>query len=163
MRAHHVPAELIRFLPEGDERASGEELEDGRWLVAGRYALILVGAHGVEDSGMWYEVQYVRWEGQTRRCVVVWVDPARAGLSVRTASADPRRFMAEVAEHVNHALVASKAVELASGTRITAQVRRREDGELFSTLVADGPLDAAGERRADALEREVRESVGLEE
>lgn len=161
MRAHHVPAPLRRFLPDGDGRAPAERLADGRYLVAGSYALILLAADGVQDAGMWYEVQYARWEAATRTCTVVWVDPARPRLAVRTSSRDARRFMREVAEHVNHALVATSSVRLEGGTRVTAQVRRREDGELFSTLVADGPLDAAGEARADALEREVRESVGL--
>jgi hypothetical protein len=70
--------------------------------------------------------------------------------------------MAEVSANVTHALVVQKTAVTGSGTRITASVRRREDGRLFSALVADGPLDEPGQSAADALEREVREGVGLD-
>lgn len=157
-----LPQELASLLPSAQARASAEELEGDRWIVAGDDALVVVGPQGVSDTAMWYQVQYVRWQADTRRLLVVWVDPQRTPLVARTASDDLADFMADVTVRVTHALVVQKTVTTDSGTRITAAVRRREDGALFSTLVADGPLDAAGRERADALEREVRDGVGLD-
>ncbi len=157
-----VPDALVRFLPRGDHRAQALAVDHDRWLVAARYALILVGAEGVEDSGMWYEVQHVRWEGETQLLRVAWVDPGRTPLEVRTETTEPSDFMADVTAKVTHALVVQKTAITDIGTRVTASVRRREDDELFSTLVADGPLDAQGKTLADELERTVREGVGLE-
>ena len=50
---------------------------------------------------------------------------------------------------------------MGNGTTVTAWVRRGKDG-LFSVLTADGPLDADGQREADALETRVRDAVGLD-
>lgn len=162
MAAHTVPDSMAPFLPRSDRRADAEELVGGRWVVAGKYAVILVGEGGVEDSGMWYEVQRVRWDAASRGLTVTWVDPARSPMVVRTVSSDPGAFMALVTERVNHSLVVQKAALTAEGTTVVAAVRRRDDGQLFSTLVADGPLDEDGRRLADALEREVRDGVGLD-
>jgi hypothetical protein len=162
MAACTVPDPLTHFLPRSDRRAAAEELTDARWLVAGKYAVILVGEGGVEDSGMWYEVQSARWDSGTRDLTVVWVDPARPPLVVRTVSTDPATFMTDVSEKVNHSLVVQKAALTSGGTTVVAAVRRRDDGQLFSTLVADGPLDEGGRQLADALEREVRDGVGLD-
>lgn len=162
MATRTVPDNLTGFLPRSDHRASAEELTDGRWLVAGKYAVILVGEGGVEDSGMWYEVQNSRWDSGTRDLTVAWVDPGRPPLVVRTRSTDPGTFMADVSVKVNHSLVVQKAARTDAGTTVVAAVRRRDDGQLFSTLVADGPLDEGGRQLADALEREVRDGVGLD-
>ena len=156
-----VPADLASFLPKGDRQATAEELADGRWIVAGRHAVIVVGERGVEDSGMWHEIQFAAWDADSRVLRVVWVDPARTEIAVKTQAKDPGALMVEVSEKVNHALVVQRVVEASNGTRLTASIRRREDGELFSTLVADGPLDAEGKRQGDLLEAMVRDGVGL--
>lgn len=161
-RPHVLPDTLIAHLPRSDRRASAEELADGRWIVAGRHALILLDEGGVVDSGLWYEIQKARWDGETRQFGAQWVDPARPALEVTTLTDDPDSFMLDVSEKVNHARVVQKVATASNGTVITAAVRRGESGELFSTLVADGPLDASGDALAAALEREVREGVGLE-
>jgi hypothetical protein len=157
-----LPPKLSRFLSGPQSLGPAEELSDGSWAVAGRDALVVVGPGGVTDSAMWYQVQYARWDAATRELTIVWVDPARPPLTATTVSEDPSGFMAEVSANVTHALVIQKTAVTGSGTRITASVRRREDGRLFSALVADGPLDEAGQSAADALEREVREGVGLD-
>ncbi len=157
-----LPDGLVAFVPAEDARASAEELADGRWVVAGRDALLVVAADGVAELAMWYQIQHVRWDGQTRLLTIDWVDPSRPSLAARTATDDPQGFMADVSAKVTHALVVQKVWVADSGTRVTASVRRREDGGLFSTLVADGPLSDADRRRADRLEQEVREGVGLD-
>jgi len=149
-------------VPAQDARASAVALEDGRWVVAGRDAFLVVAAGGVSDSAMWYQIQHMRWTGETRTLTVNWVDPGRPPLAARTVSEDPQDFMADVSAKVTHALVVQKVLTTSTGTRVTAAVRRREDGQLFSTLVADGPLSPADHRRADQLERTVREDVGLD-
>lgn len=161
-RRHSAPEAIAAHLPVSDRRSSAEELTDGRWVVAGRHALILLDEGGVVDSGMWYEIQRARWNGETRQLVVLWVDPARRPLAVTTVTDDPDNFMLDVSAKVDHARVVQKVATTPSGTVVTAAVRRGESGELFSTLVADGPLDEEGRGLADALEREVREGVGLE-
>lgn len=161
-RPHIAPDTITAHLPRSDRRASAEELTDGRWIVAGRHALILVDEDAVVDSGLWYEIQKARWDAETRQFVAVWVDPARAPLVVTTTTDDPDNFMLDVSAKVDHARVVQKVATAANGTVVTAAVRRGESGELFSTLVADGPLDEQGNALAAALEREVREGVGLE-
>ncbi|MDN6429834.1 MAG: hypothetical protein L0K65_05800 [Actinomyces sp.] len=159
--AHTVPDHLSHFLPRSDRRATAEELGDGRWLVAGRHAVVVVGEEGVVDSGMWYEVQHVRWDSASRDLTLTWVDPGRPPLVVRMLTTDPAAFMGEVTGKVTHSLVVQKSA-VVGGTTVTAAVRRRDDGALFSTLVADGPLDEGGRQLADALESEVRDGVGLD-
>ena len=74
---------------------------------------------------------------------------------------DPEDFMRHTSEFVNRSIVLHSQVEVSNGTTVTAWVRRDEDG-LFSVLTADGPLDADGQREADALEARVRDAVGLD-
>jgi len=73
----------------------------------------------------------------------------------------PEDFMRHTSEFVNRSLVLHSQVEASNGTTVTAWVRRGEDG-LLSVLTADGPLDADGQREADALEARVRDAVGLD-
>ena len=89
-----------------------------------------------------------------------WVDPARPALAGRGVG-DPEDFMRHTSEFVNRSIVLHSQVEASNGTTVTAWVRRGEDG-LFSVLTADGPLDADGQREADALEARVRDAVGLD-
>lgn len=88
------------------------------------------------------------------------MDPARTPLTGRTAG-DPSDFMRQTSEYVNHSIVMHVQTETDAGTTITAWVRRGPDG-LFSILTDDGPLDAAAQRQADALEASVRDAVGLD-
>ena len=73
-----------------------------------------------------------------------------------------RPFMEDLSEKVNRTQVVVRNVTAPSGTVITGQIRRREDGELFSVLSANGPLDDEGIAMAQPFERQLRESVGLE-
>lgn len=108
----------------------------------------------------WYDVARARWEADGQLFALEWVDPSRRPLTGKTEG-DPAQFMRHASEYVNHSIVLHTQVEAPGGTTITAWVRRGEEG-LFSVLTADGPLDAAGRRAADALETSVREAVGLD-
>ncbi|WP_243442551.1 hypothetical protein [Schaalia vaccimaxillae] len=173
-----IPPQVTDLLPTTDRREPAILFEDGRWVVAGRYAIILAdpGSHatsgqdedGVErtasviDSGMWYEVQTARWDGDSRTLTCTWVDPERPTLSGVTVSEDPEIFMRVVTERVHHTMVTSKQVKAHNGTTLTCWIRRREDNELFSILTADGPLDESGLELASRFEAQMREGVGLD-
>ena len=150
------------IVPTGDANSPHIELSDSRILVSGRFALILIEEDRVVDSGMWYEIQNARWNGEKQELRVTWVDPSRAPLIVHSRDSSMRSFMEDLSEKVNRTQIVVRNVTAPSGTVITGQIRRREDGELFSVLAANGPLDDEGIALAQSFERQLRESVGLE-
>ena len=162
MKSSAVPLAVTQHLPSFDRSAPASEIEGERWVVAGRHALILVGEQGVQDSGMWYEVQAARWNAEDATLRIMWVDPQRPSWELVTVTEDPADFMRAMTEAVDHSMVMHQQIHVEAGTTVTAQIRRREDGHLFSILVADGPLDQEGQAQADALERRLREGVGLD-
>ena len=155
-------ADYHDLLPRGDADALHIELTDGAILVSGRYALIMIREGEVTDSAMWYEVQSARWEGEKQELSVNWVDPARPPLVVRSSHSPMRPFMEDISEKVNRTQVLVRSVKAPNGAVITAQIRKREDGELFSVLAARGRLDDEAMELAHSLEKQLRESVGLE-
>ena len=159
-----LPQDLRSFLPSTDAARPAELLDDGRWIVAGTYALIVVSSQGVVDSGMWYEVQTIRWEGERRRAIISWVDPQRLPLVVHTVSEDLASWMQIVTARVERTQVLARSLrDEITGTSIVVQIRRREDGALFSVVTASGALSPEGEASAFACERILREEVGLDE
>ena len=150
-------ADYRDLLPRGDADALHIELDDGAILVAGRYALIMIREGEVIDSAMWYEVQSARWEGEKQELSVSWVDPARSPLVVHSSHSPMRAFMEDISEKVNRTQVLVRSVKAPNGA-----VRKREDGELFSVLAARGRLDDEAMELAHSLEKQLRESVGLE-
>lgn len=136
--------------------------ESGQYLVAGVHALFVINDAGVVDAGMWYEVQYARWDAQTRQIVVVWVDPERPLLVLVTAEENPASFMKILTGHVNNAIVISRQATGKGGAVVTATVRRRIDGKLFSSVIVQGNLLDEDRDLAGQLEADVRSEVGLE-
>ena len=157
-----LPDELIAQLPDTDKKAPVFALDGGGWIIAGKHALIVCDERAIVNSGMWWEIQYASLDAESRLLMVQWADPQRRPLVVKLVDEKPAKFMSAVTESVNHSMVVSKSVRAANGTTITATIRRRDDDQLFSTVAADGDLDAEGERLANRLEAEVREGVGLE-
>jgi len=167
-----LPDSLSSTLPTRERRSPGLELEDGRWMAAAKSGLYVFGAEASSNESEkskgdatpqifpWYDVARARWEAEGELFALEWVDPARAALAGRSQG-DPDEFMRQVSEYVNRSIVLHSQVEVGNGTTITAWVRRGPDG-LFSILTADGPLDAAAQRQADALEASVRDAVGLD-
>ena len=162
-----LPDTLASALPSRERRSPGLELEDGRWMVAAKSGLYVFGAEASSGEGEptpevfpWYDVARARWEAEGELFALEWVDPARAALAGRSQG-DPDEFMRQVSEYVNRSIVMFAQADTDAGTTITAWVRRGPDG-LFSILTADGPLDAAAQRQADALEASVRDAVGLD-
>ena len=167
-----LPDSLSSALPTRERRSPGLKLEDGRWMAAAKSGLYVFGAEASSNESdkskgdatpqifPWYDVARARWEAEGELFALEWVDPARAALAGRSQG-DPDEFMRQVSEYVNRSIVLHSQVEVGNGTTITAWVRRGPDG-LFSILTADGPLDAAAQRQADALEASVRDAVGLD-
>ena len=167
-----LPDSLSSALPTRERRSPGLKLEDGRWMAAAKSGLYVFGAEASSNESEkskgdatpqifpWYDVARARWEAEGELFALEWVDPARAALAGRSQG-DPDEFMRQVSEYVNRSIVLHSQVEVGNGTTVTAWVRRGEDG-LFSVLTADGPLDADGQREADALEARVRDAVGLD-
>lgn len=162
-----LPDSLSSTLPSRERRSPGLELEDGRWMAAAKSGLYVFGAEASSTDGEptpevfpWYDVARARWEAEGSLFALEWVDPARAALAGRSQG-DPDEFMRQVSEYVNRSIVMFAQADTDAGTTITAWVRRGPDG-LFSILTADGPLDAAAQRQADALEASVRDAVGLD-
>ena len=167
-----LPDSLSSALPTRERRSPGLKLEDGRWMVAAKSGLYVFGAEASSNESEkskgdatpqifpWYDVARARWEAEGELFALEWVDPARAALAGRSHG-DPDEFMRQVSEYVNRSIVMFAQADTDAGTTITAWVRRGPDG-LFSILTADGPLDAAAQRQADALEASVRDAVGLD-
>ena len=91
-----------------------------------------------------------------------WVDPARSPLVVHSSHSPMHAFMEDISEKVNRTQVLVRSIKAPNGAVITAQIRKREDGELFSVLAARGRLDDEAMELAHSLEKQLRESVGLE-
>lgn len=141
--------------------AQAEPTADSKWLVATSSQLVCVDATGVQHVGYWCEIQNATWEAKTRTLTVTHVDPQQPQFSATTTSDDPRYFMGAVREGVNHAVVAQRRTTCDNDTVVVASVRRGPAGELFSMVVAYGPLTDDGERLATDLENQVREDAGL--
>lgn len=137
------------------------ELNDGNWLLPASAGPVLLTAEEPQLVGYWYEIQHVAWKSRSRELQITWVDPQREPYRAITASRDPGEFMAATRDRVDYHTFATLRRVSDEGTVIIAAVRRRLDGELFSTLVAYGPLDEAGQLLADQTEAEVREQAGL--
>ena len=162
-----LPKSLASALPSRERRSPSLELQDERWLAAAKSGLYIFGAQASSGDETptpeffpWYDVARARWEAEGELFALEWVDPARAALAGRSQG-DPDEFMRQVSEYVNRSIVMFAQADTDAGTTITAWVRRGPDG-LFSILTADGPLDAAAQRQADALEASVRDAVGLD-
>ena len=141
--------------------AQAEPAADSKWLVATSSQLVCVDANGVEHVGYWCEIQNATWEAKTRTLTVTHVDPQQPQFNAVTTNDDPRHFMGIVREGVNHAVVAQRRATCDNDTVVMASVRRGPEGELFSMVVAYGPLTADGEQLATDLENQVREDAGL--
>lgn len=159
-----LPSDLHDLVPLGDGGQPAEQLDDGRWVVAGKHALILVDAasRNVIDSGLWHEVQFARWNAATRTLTVVWSEPEHPGFSAVTQTADAARLMEAITVRTERTILATRSVFTPSGTRISATVRRRPDGELFSVLVADGPLSDQEIARGEEIEASLRSELRMD-
>lgn len=158
-----LPSELHHLVPSGDGRQPAEPLEDGSYVVAGRRALIHLDQEGVIDSGLWHEVQFARWNADQKKLSIVWSQPDRAGISGVTVTEDAARLMEAITVRTERTILATRSFITSSGGRVSATVRRRPDGGLFSVLVADGDVTPADIEKGEELERTLRAELGMED
>lgn len=131
-----------------------------KYFIADR-GLLRLEEGAVERLCDWFEIQQAIWAGESKRLVIRWVDPQRTPLTLHLREHEQTAFMRLFDEKVAQTIVLTMRRKAENGTNLIATVRRRADGELFSALVADGTLDAAGEKLAFELEKNLRDAVGL--
>lgn len=158
-----VPQPFAEYVPSGDQGQPWETVDGDRVMLAGRHALVLIGREGIEDSGLWHEVQYARWTADDRRLTIVWVQPGRDPVVVTTETDDPKALMETITARVQKTIVATRSFYTSDGVKVSASVRRRVDGELFSTLLANGELTADDRIKADEIEQTLRDELGVED
>ena len=149
-------------LRSGDRALVAVELADGRRAVASRLALHVVSADSVTRTP-WADVDNGTLDATTRTLSIRWV----WGATTRLTFAEDRasvRFSQTFRERVQQSVVHTTSVALPDGRRARVALRRDEDGELFSQVLADGDVDLADPAVAalvDAAEDTVRDAAGL--
>lgn len=161
-RGRRLPSDALANIPEDQRGGPYEELEDGRFVVVGRDVVMIADETHVVDSGFWHEVQYASWDARTRQFRLVWSQPDRPALVGRTITDNPKSLMEKITHRVDNTIVATRRFVTSTGVSVAATVRRRIDGELFSAVVASGPISAADEEKAYALEVKLREELGMD-
>ena len=152
---------MSKTLPAHDKRAPFTDTEQGDRIVAGRHGLFFLENDQIVDAGMWYEVQYAKWDHVTRKLLIVWVEPDREPIFRVTTETEPKKFLRRLTSSVDKTIVASKSKSLSSGTKVSATARRRADGEVFTTVVIQGKTTPQAQTIADHLETELRQDLNL--
>ncbi|WP_051681599.1 hypothetical protein [Cellulomonas sp. HZM] len=146
----------------GDRVLASATLADERVVVCSRLALHVL-APGEILRTPWADVDHGALDPATRTLVVRWV----WGGSSELAFADDRASVAVAQtfrERVQQSVVHTTNVALPGGRRARVALRRDEDGELFSQVLADPDVDLADPvvaRLVDAAEDDVRDAAGL--
>ena len=147
----------------GDAVLVSTELSDGRWAVASRSALHLVGPDGPAARHPWSDVDHGSLDPETRTMTLRWV----WGTSEQLVFAEvpgSNAFSQTFRERVQQSVVHAAAVVLPRGQRARVVLRRDEDGTLFTQVLGDATIDLSDPAVAaavDAAEDVVRDAVGL--
>ncbi|MEZ0448511.1 hypothetical protein [Cellulomonas sp. ICMP 17802] len=147
----------------GDAILVSTGLTDGRWAVASRRALHLLGTDGPAVRHPWSDVDHGSLDPATRTMTLRWVwgETERLTFAEEPGSfAFSQTFRERVQQSVVHAL----SVTLPGGQRARVVLRRDEGGELFTQVLGDASIDLSDPAVAavvDAAEDEVRDAVGL--
>ncbi|MBT0994787.1 hypothetical protein KIN34_10875 [Cellulomonas sp. DKR-3] len=149
-------------LRRGDRVLVAATLTDGRRVAASRLALhVLSDEAGVRTP--WADVDRGSLDPETRTLTVRWVwgasDAFRFGTD-RTSVTFSQTFRERVQQSVVHAAT----VNLPAGGQARVALRRDEDGELFTQVIADDGVDLADPAVAHAVdeaEEQVRAAAGL--
>ena len=149
------------LLPDYDRDAPAVRGVDGRWVVAGRHAAYVLAGRSIAAAGMWYQVQYGRFNADTGQFLLVWVDPDQPPITLQIADEPVTRFMEAFTNRVNQAIVSSKQARMQSGATITATARRRADGQIFTSVLLQGAAGPADELAAEKLDAELRAELGM--
>ena len=163
------PARLIALVP-GSEPVLGAVPLDraGRRLV--------LDEDGIDAGHDWDGVNRGAWDAEARTFTLELLggtEPLTLTVPDRIRGAgrdgelavEERPFAVALRQRITAAIIHQAGCALPSGRRATASVRRRADGSLYSVtdppLGEDGALDADDVDALLALERRVRDGVGL--
>jgi len=149
-------------LRRGDRVLVAATLVDGRRVVASRLALHVLNGEAVSRTP-WADVDRGSLDATTRALSVRWV---WGGTDVFTFDTDRNsvRFAQTFRERVQSSVVHATTVALPTGGQARVALRRDEDGELFTQVVADEGVDLADPEVASAVdeaEDTLRASAGL--
>lgn len=161
-RTRNPIPQSVRDQLRGERPLASAELADGTWAVATTSALCVSDATSSVARHPWHTILHGAWEGELHQFTVTWVDGARPPLVLTTKEDDVATFAATLRERVQSSVVHTETIEAPSGARVSAYIRRGEDGALFSQLTVVGSLSGEEDQRAaDDLERRARGAVGL--
>lgn len=161
-RGADVPAAVVASVPEEQRGGPSEQLADGRFIIAGTDLVMVANEREILDSGLWHEVQYASWDADSRVFRLVWSQPERPAITGQTISDNPKALMERITDGVNNTIVATRRFVTSGGVPVAASVRRRVDGNLFSVVVAAGPISSEDEKKAYQLEASLREELGMD-
>lgn len=149
-------------LRRGDRVLVAATLADGRRVVASRLAL-----HVLTDDQTartpWADVDRGSLDAETRTLAVSWVWGADDAF-VFPSDRHSVRFAQTFRERVQSSVVHATSVPVPGSGTARVALRRDEDGELFTQVVADDGVDLADPQVAalvDRAESELRDSAGL--
>jgi len=145
-----------------DRVLASVQLADGTLAVASRLALHVVDATTVTRTP-WADVDHGTLDAPTRTLTVRWVWGATTALTFAEDRASVA-FAQTFRERVQQSVIHTTSVPLPRGRRARVALRRDEDGELFSQVIADDSVDLADPQVAalvDAAEDAVRDAAGL--
>ena len=146
----------------GDRVLVAAALTDGRRVAASRLALYVL-SDGTVARTPWADVDRGSLDAATRTLTVRWV----WGGADRFTFHDDRgsaRFAQTFRERVQASVVHATTVALPAGGQARVALRRDEDGELFTQVVADEGVDLADPEVTAAVDRAedaLRASAGL--
>lgn len=153
-------------LRRGDRVLVAATLTDGRRVAASRLALHLLSDERPDETAVrtpWADVDRGSLDPETRTLTVRWVWGATDALAFGTDRASVS-FAQTFRERVQQSVVHAAAVTLPAGGQARVALRRDEDGELFTQVIADDGVDLADPevaRAVDQAETQVRAAAGL--
>ncbi|MBO0900034.1 hypothetical protein J1G42_09460 [Cellulomonas sp. zg-ZUI222] len=161
-RRRRLPDDLRRALDlRSDAILASTPLDDGRWAVATRRALHVVGPSGAARTP-WADVDRGALDAESRTLTVHWVNGARTDL-VLASDVDAWDLVQTFRERVQQSVVHVEHVPVGA-TTVRVALRRDEHGDLFTQVIGDAAVDLADpamvRRLADA-EARVRAEAGL--
>ncbi len=148
-------------LPRGEKTLASAELTDGRWAVAGRGALYLVGEQDVERRP-WVDVDRASYTPESSAITVFWVDGSTQELSL--GEKVPVAFAQTLRERVQSSVVHVETVDVPRAGRVRVALRRDAAGELLTQVIGGARVDLTDPQTAaviDAAESRVRAEAGL--
>ena len=172
------PTRLIALVPGSEPVLGAVPLDRAgrRWAVATAQRLLVLDEDGIDAGHDWDGVNRGAWDAEARTFTLELLggtEPLTLTVPDRIRGAgrdgelavEERPFAVALRQRITAAIIHQAGCALPSGRRATASVRRRADGSLYSVtdppLGEDGALDADDVDALLALERRVRDGVGL--